>query len=538
MTFYLKYRSQTLNELDLDKVREQLQKIVSSGKMPHAFLFSGPRGAGKTSAARILAKVVNCEKTTNNTQHATKEKKKLTTNNPRLVPNMEPCNECSQCIAITRGSSLDVIEIDAASHRGVEDIRILRETVKLAPAASRMKVYIIDEAHMLTAEAANALLKTLEEPPAHAMFVLATTAPEKLLDTIRSRCTTLNFYKGSTAEIIRSLKRVVEGEKIEIEEEAIVGVAENVDGSFREAHKILEQLSFGGEKITVREVRNLVSSVSVRPEKLLEYLGQKDAKGALGQISQIAEKGVNLKVYILEVVGLLRKMLLAKIGVEAKQMEIDGISNIEDIKQLIELFSESSRQLPTAVIPQLPLEIVVVRWCGRGKDTDTDTDKDTDKDKVPLDTPRKPFVSKEDLKGTSKIPLTTLKDDVEEIKPSKKGTVLSIEDLESKWKEITKQIKAKNHSLEALLKAAKPASFDGTVLQVEVFYPFHKERLEKDQYKKIFEDIASIVLDCDVRLFCILSAKLPADIANIVSIKDEDIVDLAEKIFGENDNVN
>src|SRR3989344_2373781 len=151
MTYYLKYRSQTLDQLDLEKVRDQLQKIVSSGRVPHALLFSGPRGSGKTSAA---------------------------------------------------------------TNRGVDDIRTLRETVKLSPISARMKVYIIDEAHMLTTEASNALLKTLEEPPAHAMFILATTAPEKLLDTIRSRSTLINFYKGTVPEVIRSLKRVVKGEKL------------------------------------------------------------------------------------------------------------------------------------------------------------------------------------------------------------------------------------------------------------------------------------------------------------------------------------
>src|SRR3989344_3187949 len=229
MTYYLKYRSQTLDQLDLEKVRDQLQKIVSSGRVPHALLFSGPRGSGKTSAARILAKVVNCEirdkdkdkdkqsLTLRDKQSLTlRDKQSLTLRDKQSLTlrDKEPCNKCGSCVAITKGSSLDVIEIDAASNRGVDDIRTLRETVKLSPISARMKVYIIDEAHMLTTEASNALLKTLEEPPAHAMFILATTAPEKLLDTIRSRSTLINFYKGTVPEVIRSLKRVVKGEKL------------------------------------------------------------------------------------------------------------------------------------------------------------------------------------------------------------------------------------------------------------------------------------------------------------------------------------
>src|SRR3990167_6143081 len=184
MTFYLKYRPQTLVDLDSTPVRESLIKIVESKSIPHAFLFSGPKGTGKTSAARILAKIVNCE-------------------NPPAGG--EPCNICDQCISIAKGENLDVIELDAASHRGIDDIRALRDAVKLSPAKAKKKVYIIDEAHMLTTEASNALLKTLEEPPSHVVFILATTNPEKLIETIRSRAVNINFRKATPPELASSL---------------------------------------------------------------------------------------------------------------------------------------------------------------------------------------------------------------------------------------------------------------------------------------------------------------------------------------------
>src|SRR3989338_912041 len=227
MTLYLKYRPQTLDELDSEGARETLKKIVSSGNIPHAFLFSGPKGIGKTSAARILAKIVNCESRT-----------------PALrgPGKFEPCNQCGQCISISKGTNVDVIELDAASHRGIDYVRTLRDAVKLAPANSRKKVYIIDEAHMLTTEASNALLKTLEEPPEHVMFILATTNPEKLIDTIRSRTTNIVFKKASNQEIFERLDKVLTNEKIEFEKEALESIAEASEGSFRDSLKILDQI--------------------------------------------------------------------------------------------------------------------------------------------------------------------------------------------------------------------------------------------------------------------------------------------------------
>ena len=187
MTLFLKYRPKNLDEIDERDVSESLKKIISQKSFPHAFLFAGPKGTGKTSAARILAKIINC------------------TN----LEGVDPCGKCEQCVSIEKGNNLDVIELDAASHRGIDDVRILRDAVKLAPVAAKKKIYIIDEAHMLTTEASNALLKTLEEPPDHVVFILATTNPEKLIDTIRSRTTYIPFRKANPEEILVSLKRVV-----------------------------------------------------------------------------------------------------------------------------------------------------------------------------------------------------------------------------------------------------------------------------------------------------------------------------------------
>src|SRR4030043_2039940 len=253
MTFYLKYRPKILDDLDSENVRESLKKIMISGNIPQAFLFTGPKGIGKTSAARILASIVNCE---------------------NIGKKITPCGKCEQCKAILKSSNLDVIEMDAASHRGIGDVRILRDAVKLAPAKARKKVYIIDEAHMLTVEASNALLKTLEEPPEHVMFIMATTNPEKLIETIRSRTVNINFAKASDEEIIRAIMKTLKGEKIKANDKSLKLIAKASDGSFREAHKIIENIISQGSKFSEEELeKTLFEKTTVSSlEKIVDGL--------------------------------------------------------------------------------------------------------------------------------------------------------------------------------------------------------------------------------------------------------------------------
>ena len=281
MTFYLKYRPQKLDELDLKDVRERLVNIVKSKKIPHALLFSGPKGSGKTSAARIIAKTVNCERG----------------NRKNPPADSVPCNKCDQCISITNGNNIDVIELDAASHRGIDDVRVLRDVVKLAPAKASMKVYIIDEAHMLTTEASNALLKTLEEPPPHAMFILATTNPEKLIETISSRSLNVVFKKATAEEIARSLARVVKGEKLKSDNGVQELIAKASDGSFRDAVKILEELAYNNKNLKLDKVSEfLFSKKSFEENLFFDYLAKKDVKKTFSLIESAVDKGVSAKV--------------------------------------------------------------------------------------------------------------------------------------------------------------------------------------------------------------------------------------------------
>lgn len=346
--FYLQYRPQKISELDLKQVREGLARVVSSGRVPHAFLFAGPRGTGKTSAARIIAKAFNCLK------------------RPITRPGLrfEPCNRCSLCKKITAGTALDLIEIDAASNRGIDDVRDLREKIKLAPLKAKYKVYIIDEAHMLTMEAFNALLKTLEEPPKHAIFILCTTQPEKLPETITSRCLRFNFRKGKIKEIVRCLKKVVKGEKLKVQEGVLEEIAKEVDGSFRDAQKILEQLSLSGKKITKKMVREEIGkSRQYRPEILFQHLAKKNTQEAIKEINRAVEGGVNLKSYTEELLEILRDCLLQSVGLSQSEKEYPLPLERDQVVRLIELFMRAGKELKTAIIPQLPLELAVVEWC-------------------------------------------------------------------------------------------------------------------------------------------------------------------------------
>ena len=342
MTLYLKYRPRNLGELDLRDVGESLEKILSKKSIPHAFLFAGPKGTGKTSAARILAKIVNCE-----------SKK-------------PPCGKCDQCVSIDKGNNLDVVEMDAASHRGIDDVRILRDAVKLTPVSAKKKIYIIDEAHMLTTEASNALLKTLEEPPEHVIFILATTNPEKLIDTIRSRTTYIPFRKAKPDEIVRSLKRVVAGEKIKIDADTLSIIAEASDGSFRDAIKILEQLVAEEKELSKDFLEEfLFKKKAFDLDTFITLLVKKDVKSLVEEIGKLGVKGVSVETFLEALLKKLRISLLAKVGVGTDEI---AVMDKEDLISLIELLEGAAGGIAGALIEELPLEIAIIKWCGEGND--------------------------------------------------------------------------------------------------------------------------------------------------------------------------
>ncbi len=361
LALYRKYRPQTLGELVGQETNvEILKNAARAGKIGHAYLFYGSRGTGKTSTARLIAKLLNCETlaTDAKTQKAG-----------------EPCNTCRSCMEINENRSLDVVEIDAASNRGIDEIRNLREHIRTVPASSKYKVYIIDEAHMLTGAAFNALLKTLEEPPAHAVFVLATTEYDKVPATITSRTQRFVFKKIPKAKIMAHLREIADKEKIDIDDGAIELIAAAAEGSLRDANSLLDQLSTNGTNITIKTAEELTGRVGLRRvHKLAEHIIKKDLPGAMTYLASLQEEGQNIPQLAKDLIHYLRKAISLNLNPSLQPMfeselskdevvalltlskELNAETAVPLLKSLIRGYSEM-RYSPFATIP---LEIALI----------------------------------------------------------------------------------------------------------------------------------------------------------------------------------
>jgi len=384
LVLYRKYRPKTFSEvIGQEHVVKTLTNGILSGIISHAYLFYGPKGSGKTTIARLLAKALNCEVRSKNYEEM-KKSSKLQPSNFKLQPSLyEPCNKCSSCLDINEGRALDLIEIDAASHRGIDEIRELRDGIRFVPTKSKYKVFIIDESHQLTKEAANALLKTLEEPPDYAIFILATTEIHKMIPTIISRCQRFDFRRLTVPEIIRKLEFICQNEKIEIEKPALELIALNASGSFRDAESLLDQaLTFSGtlgkeRKISAEDIKNLLGLVEINLiQNFVDLISQKNASGAINFLNEKIDQGLDLQEFARALINYLRQaMILKTVGVgDSQNPIISGLTKEEfqklqsqtgnfsetELFKILNLFLEAETKMKYSPILQLPLELAII----------------------------------------------------------------------------------------------------------------------------------------------------------------------------------
>lgn len=353
---YRKYRPQKFDQLvGQEHVAQTLQGALETGRVGHAYLFTGPRGTGKTTIARIFAKALNCA-----------EFGKKNT--------VVPCNVCDACQAVNDGRSLDLIEIDAASNRGIDEMRALKESAQVAAPSGGYKVFLIDEVHMLTKESFNALLKVLEEPPSHVVFILATTEPHKILATVLSRVQRFDFKRITPGEMVRKLKTIAKAEKIQIDDEALLAIAKSSDGALRDAEVALTKIRsmLPNAPIGIEEVSSVLGLIpyTYHPQ-FLGYLASGDSSSAVGLIHTIHDAGMDLEHFAKEFISYSRSVLLSRVnpmlsasidGPEAQKhyAAVASIDNDRLIK-IINTFTTARSQIKFSPIPQLPLELAVMQ---------------------------------------------------------------------------------------------------------------------------------------------------------------------------------
>lgn len=480
---------------------QTLSNAIIHDRIGHAYLFTGPRGTGKTSMARLFAKAVNCP-------HP-KEK-----DSSRQA---EPCIECEICQNITEGKSLDVFEIDAASNTGVENIRELRETVKLPPSQAKFKVYIIDEVHMLSTGAFNALLKTLEEPPAHVIFILATTEIHKVPETIISRCQRFDFTRISLENIIKKLAKIAEQEGVKIEKAALEAIAISAEGGMRDAESLLGQvISLEDKNITAKEVEEILGTTKHQSvEDFTEALITKDASTALGLIDNLSNDGFDLEVFHKAVLNYLRQLLLISVdetlaktfSFELTTEQTEKILTLSkktataDILKALGRLAEIQGKIKVSFIPQLPLEIATIEITkGISSKIEPQAPTQTAPQTIPASIAKKTTPSPTTGNIAKETPKPSIVTQTQKTAPSENDPTFTLADVQKAWHEACKQIISTNQSLAALLPHSMPAEVKNGFLTIVTKYGLYKDKLNDNTNRLTVESVFGNLLGSRVKL--------------------------------------
>lgn len=554
VALYRQWRPQDFDALVGQKaVKTTLKNALASGKIAHAYLFSGPRGTGKTSMARILAKALNCEQ----------------------GPTAEPCGQCGNCQRIVQGTSLDVIEIDAASNTSVDNIRDLREQVAFTPAESRYKVYIIDEVHMLSTGAFNALLKTLEEPPAHAVFILATTDPQKVPATIQSRCQRFEFRRVTVDEIAEHLAMVAAGSGIEADADALRLIAIQAEGGMRDALSLLDQCGVMAKRVTVATVREVLGIVGREAlHELTEAIGRRQLPQALATLNLLLEQGKNVKQVLTELIEYLRALVLYLAVPDYEEIYLTDTK--EALAELAPLFGRDRllaaeerlhsaiQELRGSMRPRITAELCLLDLCrvegstlaalsarieqlerqlaggvmpvyqqtqpiavAAGNATAVQQSAAQEYTAQAVQQPIAEQVQaakaapakKPAVKAQPQPAADTLAAAVNAAPKPKSARVQQTEEYagdfaagEDFWKQALEIMKAeKKNSMVSCAKNGRVFSFANNILQVAFKAPFLADRMNKDDYRKAFEEVLLRLARREIRLEAVIEgkAKLP-----------------------------
>lgn len=534
-SLYRKWRPQSFEDLiGQDHISSTLANAITENKLSHAFLFCGPRGTGKTSTARILAKALNCDK----------------------GPTATPCNKCKPCHQITDGSFLDVLEIDAASNRGIDEIRNLKENARYTASGGKKRVYIIDEVHMLTTEAFNALLKLLEEPPSHLVLILATTEPHKVLTTITSRCQRFEFRPISSGDITKRLTYIAQNENIQLDEESALRIAEHANGGMRDALSLLEQLIvYCGSEITADKVKELTGTVDIKKLfEAVEAIKSNKPDEAIIFVNSLILSGVDLKNFTLNLAKTFRNILisessaalagLADINNEAKgtlksylnELGSDASASIAlrlhkslyefaqgDNRLTLEMLLLDCQQITSSPTQAVPVNV------SKTSDTNSSTNDELAKLKQRISilerakTPvNEPAAAKKDVKIANVV-----NDDQHDVQPvsseSKTKTVdpvpsdLTINEITSMWPDILKAVRTKKSTTHALLIECQPVSLeDGSTICLEFKQRaiFHKTSLEKAPHADILKSAIAQTTGKTFSVKCVLASEEPDSLKN------------------------